>query len=204
MRKTVVGFAIATLLALSGVSGPAIAQSLDKLPKLVADEIRTAERQCRAAKGEPSYEIANVVRSYYMGPVGAGRETFVITFDDFACLVPDADESDRKDGDEPERKDSDEPDPFAEGSAAVSTRSDLFCDDIGCRIAVFLPGQRNQWVKVFDHIVITWAPQQRDGNIEGPNVRLRIVTMGPRCGKQAPLTCNQVFRAAGAKLVEER
>jgi hypothetical protein len=69
---------------------------------------------------------------------------------------------------------------------------------------VFLPSERNRWVKAFDDDVITWKPQQRDGKLDGPNVRLRIVTIAPQCKKPAPETCDAVFRAVGGKLVEDR
>jgi hypothetical protein len=62
--------ASAVVLAMSAAAGPAIAQNLDKLPKAVVAEIRAAENQCRAGEGEPGYEVANLVRSYY---IGAGR-----------------------------------------------------------------------------------------------------------------------------------
>ena len=183
----------AVLLAL-GAAGPADAQTLDKLPKVVADAVRDAERRCRAEQGEPVYELAFMVRKYFMGPVAAGRETYVLTFDEFECMasVPA----------EPESKEPVDANPLEIPES--DRNANIFCDDDRCRIAVFLPSERNRWVKAFDDEVLTWKPQQRDGKLDGPNVRLRIVTMAPQCKKPAPETCNAVFRAVGGKLVEDR
>src|SRR5262249_42369719 len=150
--------------------------------------------RCRAELGEPFYDPTQMVRRYYMGPVARGRETFVLAFDEFECHLPELPDADLN-----ERNEADAQEGFRLREVAK-----LFCEDEGCRMSVFLPLGRNRWAKAFDDTVITWNPEQRDGKVDGPNVRLRIVTMGPQCGKEAPLTCNRVFRAAGSKLVAER
>lgn len=83
-------------------------------------------------------------------------------------------------------------------------RERTFCEGDLCRIAVFLPSARTRWVKAFDGAVVTWVPLQRDEKLDGPNVRLRIVTVAPQCKQPMPETCNVVFRAAGDKLVETK
>jgi hypothetical protein len=192
MRTATPCLVLTVLAAAIGVA-PAAAQSLDALPTVVADMVRDAERQCRAEGGEPVYEAAYMVRKYFMGPVAAGRETYVLTFDEFECAAIEASGPDVKEPVDVNPLDPPEPD-----------RASIFCDEGRCRIAVFLPSERDRWVKAFDGEVVTWAPQQRDGNVHGPNVRLRIVTMAPQCKKPAPETCNSVFRAAGTRLVEDQ
>jgi hypothetical protein len=193
MRAVIVCLSLAVLIAVVGVA-PVAAQNLDKLPKVVADVVRDAERQCRAEQGEPVYELGFMVRKYFMGPVAAGRESYVLTFDEFECMAA-----------EPAEPESKEPVDVNPLEIPESGRSaNIFCDDDRCRIVVFLPSERNRWVKAFDDDVITWKPQQRDGKLDGPNVRLRIVTIAPQCKKPAPETCDAVFRAVGGKLVEDR
>jgi hypothetical protein len=169
---------------------PATAHSLDTLPAVIADMVRDAERQCRADGGQPVYEIDYMVRKYFMGPVVAGRETYVVTFDEFECAAI-----------EPEVNEPSDINPL---NPPEPDRVSIFCEDGRCRIAVFLPGERDRWVKAFDNEVVTWIPQQRDGNVNGPNVRLQIVTMAPQCKKPVPETCSALFRAAGTRLVEEQ
>lgn len=86
VRARLVGLVALGIAAAAAASGSASAPTLPQLPKLVADVVRDAERECRADHGEPTYELAQMVRTYFMGAVGKGRETYVVTFDEFECI----------------------------------------------------------------------------------------------------------------------
>jgi hypothetical protein len=196
MRAAILRIAFAVLLAAAAVAGSAAAQTLNNLPKSVADEVRAAEAKCRTVQGEPIYEVPILVRAYYMGQAGIGRETFVISFDEFECVLPSGRETGLTENNDIIARDP------ALGELGSDNKADLFCDDDACRLVVFLPSQRNRWVKAYDDMVISWLPYRRDGKTDGPNVRLRMVVRGSQCGKQP--TCERVLRAAGDKLVQDR
>src|SRR5439155_12718529 len=88
MRAAILRIVFAVLLAAAAVAGSAAAQTLDNLPKPVADEVRAAEAKCRAVQGQPIYDVPILVRAYYMSQAAISRETFVISFDEFECVLP--------------------------------------------------------------------------------------------------------------------
>ena len=196
MRAAILRIAFAMLLASVAAASPVAAQTLDNLPKPVADVVRAAEAKCRAVQGAPIYDVPILVRAYYMGQAGVGRETFVISFDEFECVLPGGGETGLTENNNIIPRDP------ALGEPGSDNKADLFCDDDACRLVVFLPSQRNRWVKAYDDMVLSWLPYRRDGKTDGPNVRLRMVVRGSQCGKQS--TCERVLRAAGDKLVQGR
>lgn len=169
------------LVAVAALASPladrAAAQGLDQLPKAVADEVRAAERECRTEwRSDADYAPFEVVRTFYMGAVGAGQEAFLIDFAKFRCRLP----------------------------KGAQNSPEVLCGSYGCRTAVFLPVRRGQWAKVYDEHVLEWSLDAASRDVAGPNVRLRLLTTGGQCGKHRADECNLVFRAEGGRLVRVR
>lgn len=177
MRIAQVLVAVAALAAASPFATRAVAQGLDQLPKPVADEVRAAERECRTEwRSDADYAPFELVRTFYMGAVGAGQEAFLIDFAKFRCRLPED----------------------------AQNSPEVLCGSYGCRTALFLPVRRGRWAKVYDEHVLEWSLEAANRNVTGPNVRLRLVTAGGQCGKHRADECNLVFRAEGGKLVRTR
>ena len=127
MRAAILRIAFAMLLASVAAASPVAAQTLDNLPKPVADVVRAAEAKCRAVQGAPIYDVPILVRAYYMGQAGVGRETFVISFDEFECVLPGGGETGLTENNNIIPRDP------ALGEPGSDNKADLFCDDDACR-----------------------------------------------------------------------
>jgi hypothetical protein len=153
------------------------AQGLDQLAKPIVEAVKAAEQSCRAEGGEPDYAPFEMVRSFYMGAVGAGQEAFLIDFKKFQCIFP----------------------------PSANRGADVECGSYGCRMALFLPQRRSQWVKVYDQPVFDWSVDGvRPGDAGGANSRLRLITSGGQCGKHRADECQFLYRADASKLVRLR